>query len=244
MIEVIPAIDILGGKCVRLTQGDYSSERVYSDDPVDMAMRLADAGCRRLHMVDLDGARGEHIVNYRTLERVVTRTKLTVDFGGGIKSADDLRIAFDYGAEMVTGGSVALHQPHIFLRWLEDYGPARIILGADARNGKIAANGWIDTSERDVVEYIQEYATHGITTTISTDIGVDGTLTGPSIELYRRILDRMPGLYLIASGGVGSLADIEALDAAAVPAVIVGKAIYEGRITLAQLQRINLDRPC
>ncbi len=240
MIEIIPAIDIIDGKCVRLTRGDYDTSKVYSDDPVDMAMRFADAGCRRLHLVDLDGARSSHIVNYRTLERVVNRSGLVVDFGGGLKSDDDLRIAFECGAAMITGGSIAVKSPDTFLRWLDTYGADRIILGADARDGKIASDGWIATSDRDIVPFIEEYASHGIRQVISTEIGVDGTLDGPAVSLYRRILDRLPDLWLIASGGVGSVSDIEALDSASVPAVIVGKAIYEGRISLTDLSRLNL----
>lgn len=240
MIEIIPAIDIIDGKCVRLTRGDYDTSKVYSDDPVDMAMRFADAGCRRLHLVDLDGARSSHIVNYRTLERVVNRSGLVVDFGGGLKSDDDLRIAFECGAAMITGGSIAVKSPDTFLRWLDTYGADRIILGADARDGKIASDGWIATSDRDIVPFIEEYASHGIRRVISTEIGVDGTLDGPAVSLYRRILDRLPDLWLIASGGVGSVSDIEALDSASVPAVIVGKAIYEGRISLTDLSRLNL----
>lgn len=239
MIEIIPAIDIIGGKCVRLTRGDYETSKVYSDDPVDMAMRFADAGCRRLHLVDLDGARASHIVNYRTLERVATRTPLVIDFGGGLKSDDDLRIAFECGAAMVTGGSIALRDRDTFLRWLGKYGPQRIILGADARDGKIASEGWTATSDSDIVPFIAGYADLGITKVISTEIGVDGTLAGPAVELYRRILDKCPGLWLVASGGVGSMADIELLDEAGIPAVIVGKAIYEGRISFEDISRIN-----
>ncbi len=241
MIEIIPAIDIIGGKCVRLTRGEYSTSKVYSDDPVDMAKRFVDAGCRSLHLVDLDGAKSNHIVNHRTLEQVASRTPLTVDFGGGLKSDDDLRIAFDSGAAMVTGGSIAVRCPDTFLRWLDTYGSDRIILGADARGGKIAAEGWTATSDRDIVPFIEGYASHGIRRVISTEISVDGTLEGPAVSLYRRILDILPELWLVASGGVGSISDIETLDAAGVPAVIVGKAIYEGRISLSDISRINLS---
>lgn len=241
MIEIIPAIDIIGGKCVRLTRGEYTTSKVYSDNPVDMAKRFADAGCRRLHLVDLDGAKSNHIVNHRTLEQVASRTPLIVDFGGGLKSDDDLRIAFESGASMVTGGSIAVRQPETFLRWLDTYGSDRIILGADARGGKIAAEGWTATSDRDIVPFIEGYTTHGIQRVISTEISVDGTLEGPAISLYRRILDILPDLWLVASGGVGSISDIAALDTAAVPAVIVGKAIYEGRISLSDISRFNLS---
>ena len=241
MIEIIPAIDIIGGKCVRLTRGEYSTSKVYSDDPVDMAKRFVDAGCRSLHLVDLDGAKSNHIVNHRTLEQVASRTPLTNDFGGGLKSDDDLRIAFESGASMVTGGSIAVRCPDTFLRWLDTYGPDRIILGADARGGKIAAEGWTATSDRDIVPFIEGYASHGIRRVISTEISVDGTLEGPAVSLYRRILDILPELWLVASGGVGSISDIAMLDAAGVPAVIVGKAIYEGRISLSDISRINLS---
>ena len=241
MIEIIPAIDIIGGKCVRLTRGEYSTSKVYSDDPVDMAKRFVDAGCRSLHLVDLDGAKSNHIVNHRTLEQVASRTPLTIDFGGGLKSDDDLRIAFESGAAMVTGGSIAVRCPDTFLRWLDTYGPDRIILGADARGGKIAAEGWTATSDRDIVPFIEGYASHGIRRVISTEISVDGTLEGPAVSLYRRILDILPELWLVASGGVGSISDIAMLDAAGVPAVIVGKAIYEGRISLSDISRINLS---
>ena len=241
MIEIIPAIDIIGGKCVRLTRGEYSTSKVYSDDPVDMAKRFVDAGCRSLHLVDLDGAKSNHIVNHRTLEQVASRTPLTIDFGGGLKSDDDLRIAFESGAAMVTGGSIAVRCPDTFLRWLDTYGPDRIILGADARGGKIAAEGWTATSDRDIVPFIEGYASHGIRRVISTEISVEGTLEGPAVSLYRRILDILPELWLVASGGVGSISDIAMLDAAGVPAVIVGKAIYEGRISLSDISRINLS---
>lgn len=241
MIEIIPAIDIIGGKCVRLTRGEYSTSKVYSDDPVDMAKRFVDAGCRSLHLVDLDGAKSNHIVNHRTLEQVASRTPLTIDFGGGLKSDDDLRIAFESGAAMVTGGSIAVRCPDTFLRWLDTYGPDRIILGADARGGKIAAEGWTATSDRDIVPFIEGYASYGIRRVISTEISVDGTLEGPAVSLYRRILDILPELWLVASGGVGSISDIAMLDAAGVPAVIVGKAIYEGRISLSDISRINLS---
>lgn len=241
MIEIIPAIDIIGGKCVRLTRGEYSTSKVYSDDPVDMAKRFVDAGCRSLHLVDLDGAKSNHIVNHRTLEQVASRTPLTINFGGGLKSDDDLRIAFESGAAMVTGGSIAVRCPDTFLRWLDTYGPDRIILGADARGGKIAAEGWTATSDRDIVPFIEGYASYGIRRVISTEISVDGTLEGPAVSLYRRILDILPELWLVASGGVGSISDIAMLDAAGVPAVIVGKAIYEGRISLSDISRINLS---
>jgi phosphoribosylformimino-5-aminoimidazole carboxamide ribotide isomerase len=242
MIQIIPAIDIIDGKCVRLTCGAYDTSKIYADNPVDMARRFADAGCRRLHLVDLDGARSKHIVNYRTLEQVATHTDMVIDFGGGLKSSDDLRIAFESGAAMVTGGSIAVREPDTFIQWIETFGADKIILGADARDGKIASEGWINTSDHDIVPFIESYTAHGIYQVISTDISVDGTLAGPAIPLYKRILEKMPSLTLIASGGVGSVADIEALEAANIPAVIVGKAIYENKITIDALTRFNLRR--
>lgn len=241
MIEIIPAIDIIGGKCVRLTQGDYARHAVYGN-PLDMAKRFEDAGCQRLHLVDLDGAKSKHVINHKTLEEIATHTRLVIDFGGGIKSEEDLHIAFESGAEMVTGGSIAVQEPEIMEAWLNEYGANRIILGADARNGKIATAGWIENSEIDVVPFIEHYVSKGITQVISTDISVDGTLSGPAIPLYEEIMGKVPGITLIASGGIGSLSDIHALDQVRIPSVIVGKAIYEGRIPLKEIARLNMNR--
>lgn len=242
MIDIIPAIDVIDGKCVRLTKGDYDKKKVYADDPLDVALMMQDAGCHRLHLVDLDGAKSNHIVNHRVLERIATATNLVIDFGGGLKSDNDLRIAFECGASMVTGGSIAVKNPEIFQGWISRYGSDKMILGADTRNGKISTSGWIDDSEHDVIPFINNYMTKGITKVISTDINVDGMLSGPSIELYKNILEVMPSLYLIASGGASSMHDIDALNEANVPAVIVGKAIYEGRITLKELEKFNLSQ--
>ena len=242
MIEIIPAIDIIDGKCVRLTKGDYNLKTVYAEDPLEVALMMQDAGCKRLHLVDLDGAKSSHIVNYRTLERIATSTNLVIDFGGGLKSNDDLRIAFENGASMITGGSIAVKNPEIFQGWIDQYGSEKIILGADTRNGKISTSGWITDSELDIIPFIKDYMAKGITKVISTDINVDGMLTGPSIGLYKDILNEMPNLHLIASGGVSAMADIEALEEANVPAVIVGKAIYENRITLKDLEQFNLSQ--
>lgn len=242
MIEIIPAIDIIDGKCVRLTKGDYNLKTVYAEDPLEVALMMQDAGCKRLHLVDLDGAKSSHIVNYRTLERIATSTNLVIDFGGGLKSDDDLRIAFENGASMITGGSIAVKNPEIFQGWIEKFGNEKIILGADTRNGKISTSGWITDSELDIIPFIKDYMAKGITKVISTDINVDGMLTGPSIGLYKDILNEIPNLHLIASGGVSAMADIEALEEANVPAVIVGKAIYENRITLKDLEQFNLSQ--
>lgn len=236
MIELIPAIDIIDGKCVRLSQGDYDSKKVYNENPVEVARELEDCGIRRLHVVDLDGAASRHIVNYRTLERLATHTSLMIDFGGGVKSDEDLKIAFESGAAMVTGGSIAVKEPELFCHWLQTYGSEKIILGADVKERKIAVNGWKDESACELFPFLQDYVEKGVRKVICTDIGCDGMLQGPSTALYKEILRRHPDLCLIASGGVSCMEDILTLEAAGVPAVIFGKALYEGRITLKELE--------
>lgn len=242
MIDIVPAIDIIGGKCVRLSKGDYGTQKVYNESPLDVARAFEDAGCTMLHLVDLDGAKSKHIVNYRTLETIAGHTNLHIDFGGGLKSDDDLRIAFESGAEKVTGGSIAVTDHNMFEGWLKKYGSEAIILGADARGGKISTNGWLDDSDEQIVPFIRQYMEKGVTQVISTDIDCDGMLQGPSLSLYKEILAELPGLRLIASGGVSGMGDIENLDKLGVPAVIVGKAIYEGRITMQQLEKFNLQK--
>lgn len=236
MIEIIPAIDVLDGKCVRLAQGDYNRKKIYKKDPLDLAKEFEDHGIKRLHMVDLDGAASKHIVNYKVLERVATQTSLVIDFGGGIKSDDDLRIAFECGAQMVTGGSIAVSDSDLFKHWLQSFGADRIILGADAKDNKIAVNGWMEDSNIDLFDFLNDNIACGVKKVICTDIGCDGMLAGPSISLYKEIMQQHPSLYLIASGGVSGLADIEALQDAGVPAVVFGKALYEGLITLHDLR--------
>lgn len=238
MIELIPAIDIIDGKCVRLSQGDYASKKIYGQSPVDMAKSFADHGIKRLHVVDLDGAKSKHIVNYKILEKITTQTSLIVDFGGGLKSDDDLRIAFDCGAQMITGGSIAVKDPATFLRWIATYGAEKIILGADVKDKKIAVTGWLEDSGYDLMPFLDKYRQAGITKCICTDIALDGMLQGPSIDLYCQMLDAQPDLHLIASGGVSSVADIKALEEAHVPAVIFGKAFYEGHISLKELEQL------
>lgn len=244
MIEIIPAIDIIAGKCVRLSKGDYEQKTVYYDSPVEAAKCFAGAGSKRLHLVDLDGAKSQHIVNYRVIGEIASKTGLVIDFGGGIKSDEDVRIAFESGASMITGGSIAVKNPDMFLHWLSEYGADRIILGADAKGGKIATTGWLESSGTDILPFIEGYAAKGVRKVISTDIECDGMLQGPSIELYKKILAGTGGIELIASGGVGSMTDVEALNEINVPAVIVGKAIYEGRITLKELENLNLNGIC
>jgi phosphoribosylformimino-5-aminoimidazole carboxamide ribotide isomerase len=237
MIEIIPAIDLIDGKCVRLTQGDYDAKKIYHEDPLEVAKMFEDYGIRRLHVVDLDGARAGRIINYLTLERLSTRTSLIIDFGGGLNSDKDLEIAFNCGAQMVTGGSIAVKEPEKFVSWIKRYGSSKIILGADAKNGRIAINGWQNTTEKALIPYIEDYQKQGIGKVICTDISRDGMLQGPAIDLYRVIREALPEIYLIASGGISSISDIEALETAGIPAVILGKAVYEGRIQLKDLIR-------
>lgn len=235
MIELIPAIDLIDGKCVRLTKGDYDQKKVYNEDPVAQAKEFESLGFTRLHVVDLDGARSKHIVNDNVLRAITTETSLTVDFGGGIKTADDLKKAFDAGASMVTVGSIAASQPELFLGWLSEYGADRLILGADARNGRISINGWKEDSSEELLPFLQRYAEAGVKNVLCTDISKDGTLAGPATELYKTILAALPGLHLIASGGVSSTDDILTLEREGIPAVVFGKAYYEGRIDTRQL---------
>ncbi len=237
MIELIPAIDIIEGKCVRLTQGDYSTRKVYNEDPLEVAKMLEDNGIRRLHVVDLDGAREGRIINYRTLDRIASRTSLIIDFGGGLKGESDVEIAFESGAQMITGGSIAVREPETFGAWIDKFGSERILLGADAKDRKIAIGGWKETTDVELIPFIEGYYKKGITKVVCTDIARDGMLQGPSVELYKEIREAIPTLYIIASGGVSSVADIERLEEAGIPAVIFGKALYEGRIQLRDLLR-------
>lgn len=235
MIERIPAIDIIDGKCVRLTKGDYAQKTVYHESPVEVAKEFEQLGAQRLHVVDLDGAKSKHIVNERVLREITTQTRLVVDFGGGIKTDEDMEKAFDNGAAMVTIGSVAVTEPERFTHWLETFGAQRIILGADVRQGKISINGWKEDSEQDLLPFLQYYIEKGVVNVLCTEISKDGTLAGPAIALYREVMRAYPQLHLIASGGVSSYEDIEALEAACIPAVVFGKAIYEGKIDLKRL---------
>ena len=235
MIEIIPAIDIIDGKCVRLTKGDYDAKKVYDANPADVAKRFEDMGVQRLHMVDLDGAKENHIVNYRVLEQVATQTHLVIDFGGGVKHADDLRIAFDNGAAMVTIGSLAATQPELLLDWAQAFGAERFIVGADALDGRVMIKGWKEDGGMTLDAFITFYMNHGITQVLCTDINRDGMLQGPNTALYKDIMARFPNCHLIASGGVSNDADILALHEAGIPAVVFGKAFYEGRINLPAL---------
>jgi len=240
-MRIIPALDIIDNKCVRLTRGDYSSMSVYSSDPLDMALRFEDAGCRYIHMVDLDGAKSRHIVNLGALERVASGTGLKIDFGGGIKSREDIESAFNSGASQVVIGSVAVTMPELFLEWLERYGSEKVILGADFRNGEIAINGWKDESKVFLSDLLDVYHAKGVSHAICTDISKDGTLEGPVIETYRAIVCKT-GINIIASGGIGSLSDIRRLDDAGCEGVVIGKALYENKITLKELSELCLKK--
>lgn len=236
-ITIIPAIDLIDAKCVRLSQGDYNQKTVYNENPLEVAKMFEDAGITRLHLVDLDGAKAQHIVNYKVLETIAGKTSLVVDFGGGLKSDEDLKIAFESGAQMVTGGSIAVKNRETFLSWIEKYGAEKIILGADAKDKKIAVSGWQEVSELSILDFIASYTSQGIQKVISTDIARDGMLTGPSIDLYKEIMAQFEGLELIASGGIASMKDIHELNEMGVPGVITGKAIYENKISLKEISK-------
>lgn len=239
MIELVPAIDIIDGQCVRLTKGDYAQKTVYSASPAAVAKEFEALGFKRLHVVDLDGARSKHIVNDAVLKAITTETSLIVDFGGGIKTDEDIEKAFASGAAMVTVGSIAVTRPDLFIGWLSRYGAERMILGADVRQGKISINGWKEDSTEDLLPFLSRYIDAGVRNVLCTEISKDGTLAGPALQLYRTVIDAYPGLHLIASGGVSSIEDIRALDEAGIPSVVFGKAIYEGRINLKELSCLS-----
>lgn len=234
-IELIPAIDIINGQCVRLTKGDYNQKKVYNDNPIEVAMDFEKLGFKRLHVVDLDGAKSKHIVNDSVLKEITKATNLIVDFGGGIKTKDDIEKAFEAGASMVTIGSVAVTNRQLFLEWIDIYGAERLILGADVRNGKISINGWKEDSSEELLPFLKQYVEKGVRNVLCTEISKDGTLQGPAINLYKDIMQAYPQLHLIASGGVSSNEDITDLDNAGIPAVVFGKAFYEGKIDIKSL---------
>lgn len=241
MIQIIPAIDIINGKCVRLTKGDYSTKKIYNENPLEVAQRFEDSGIKQLHLVDLDGAKEKSIQNHRVLDQIASNTKLQIDFGGGVQSNEDLQKAFDHGAHQVTGGSIAVKNPELFLEWIEKWGGDKIILGADAKEEKIAISGWEESSDWDIIDFLQFFTSKGVKYIISTDVAKDGLLEGPSFELYEKISDSFPALKTIASGGVSKMADIIHLAEKPLYGVIVGKAIYENHISLAEIESFNLS---
>lgn len=236
-MKIIPAIDIIEGSCVRLTKGDYATKKIYNKNPLEVAKEFEANGIKHLHLVDLDGAKSKRIVNYKILEQIAVKTKLEIDFGGGLKSNKDLKIAFESGANQITGGSIAVQKPELFNSWIQDYGGERIILGADCLNRKVATNGWQQTSEIDVLKLIQEYEKRGIRSTICTDISKDGMLSGPAFSLYENLISNST-TKLIASGGISSIQDLKDLKAIGCAGAIVGKAIYEGKVTLKELKKL------
>lgn len=238
-MRIIPAIDIIDGKCVRLSKGDYATQKTYSENPLEMAKQFEDLGVKFLHVVDLDGAKAKQIVNYKTLELLATKTNLIIDFGGGIKSENDVKIAFDSGAKQITVGSIAAQNPTVMLEWLQKYGAEKIILGADCKDRKIATNGWLESSNDDVVAFIKEYQTNGIRYSIVTDIEKDGMLSGPAFELYSEILSEIKPIKLIASGGITTIDDVIKLSEMGCEGAIIGKAIYEGTINLKELMKVS-----
>ncbi len=237
MFQIIPAIDLIDGKCVRLTKGDYGSKKIYNEDPLEVAKGFEAHGIQRLHLVDLDGAKAKKVVNLHVLEKIVGNTSLTIDFGGGVQSDYDIRQVFEAGATQVTGGSIAVKNRPLFEQWLSGYGGEKIILGADARDRKIAISGWEEDTDTDLLDFIGEYIQKGVQYTISTDVQLDGLLQGPSFELYKDMKARYPDLKIIASGGVSVMQDILSLAEMNLFGVIVGKAIYEGRIQLSQIEK-------
>ena len=236
-MKIIPAIDIIEGSCVRLTKGNYATKKIYNKNPLEVAKEFEANGIKHLHLVDLDGAKSKRIVNYKILEQIAVKTKLKIDFGGGLKSNKDLKIAFESGANQITGGSIAVQKPELFNSWIQDYGGERIILGADCLNRKVATNGWQQTSEIGVLKLIQEYEKRGIRSTICTDISKDGMLSGPAFSLYENLISNS-NTKLIASGGISSIQDLKDLKAIGCAGAIVGKAIYEGKVTLKELKKL------
>ena len=241
-MRIIPAIDIIEGKCVRLSKGDYNTKKIYNENPLEVAKSFQDHGIKHLHLVDLDGAKSSHIVNYRILEQIASKTDLKVDFGGGLKSDKDLEIAFESGANQITGGSIAVKNPEIFHNWIQKYGSDKIILGADAKNRKIAVSGWLEDSDQEIIPFIQNYEEKGVEYVICTDISKDGMLEGPSFDLYDEILSETQNNSLIASGGISEFDELPKLAELGCAGVIIGKAIYENRIGLKQLEDYILNK--
>lgn len=238
-MQIIPAIDIIEGKCVRLTQGDYQQKKIYNENPLEVAKQFEDAGLQRLHLVDLDGAKAGTVKNWKVLEMIAGKTSLVVDFGGGIKKKEDVDIVFNSGAALATIGSLAVKDEALFVQWLNSYGAEKFLLGADVKDEKIAVAGWLETTDIWIYDFIEKYLAHGIQQLFCTDVSKDGLLQGPSTELYKSILSRFPSLHFIASGGVSSVADLDTLREIGCSGAIVGKAFYEGRISLAELVKFN-----
>ncbi len=239
MMEIIPAIDIIDGKCVRLTQGDYNQKTIYNEDPLEVAQMFQDAGLKRLHLVDLDGAKAGEVKNWKVLEKLASKTSMVIDFGGGIKQETDLAVVFESGAALATIGSLAVKAEATFVSWIKKYGAEKFLLGADVKDEKIAVSGWLETTDVWIYDFIEKYMAHGVQQLFCTDVSKDGKLEGPSLFLYKQILEKFPSLYFIASGGVSSIEDLELLRETGCSGAIVGKAIYENRISLKELSELN-----
>jgi len=240
-MRIIPAIDIIEGKCVRLSKGDYNTKKIYNENPLEIAKQFEDHGIKHLHLVDLDGAKSKHIVNHKVLEQIATKTSLKIDFGGGLKTDEDLKIAFESGANQITGGSIAVKNPYVFKSWLSKFGAEKIILGADANNEKIAVSGWLEESDQELIPFVQSYQKQGVSYVICTDISKDGMLQGPSFDLYKKMLTEIPNIKLIASGGISTFEELPKLAEIGCEGTIIGKAIYENRISLKQLEDYILN---
>ena len=240
-MRIIPAIDIINGKCVRLTKGDYATQKIYNENPLEVAKMFEDHGIKHLHLVDLDGAKASHIVNYKVLETIASNTSLSIDFGGGLKTNKDLKIAFESGAYQITGGSIAVKNPDIFKSWLQKFGADKIILGADANNEKVAVGGWLEESDKELIPFIQGYEKDGVRYVICTDISKDGMLQGPSFDLYQKILNKTNNIKLIASGGISTFDELPRLAEMGCEGTIVGKAIYEHKISMKEIEKFILE---
>ncbi|WP_405292992.1 1-(5-phosphoribosyl)-5-[(5-phosphoribosylamino)methylideneamino]imidazole-4-carboxamide isomerase [Algibacter sp. Ld11] len=241
-MRIIPAIDVIDGKCVRLSKGDYNTKKIYNEHPLEIAKQYEAHGIEFLHLVDLDGAKASHIVNHKVLEEIATKTNLKIDFGGGLKTDEDLRIAFESGAGQITGGSIAVKQPDVFKSWLAKFGAEKIILGADANNEKIAISGWLEESDEDLIPFVKNYQKEGVQYVICTDIAKDGMLQGPSFDLYEKMLAQLPNIKLIASGGISTFDELPKLAELGCEGTIIGKAIYENKISLKQLENFILNK--
>jgi phosphoribosylformimino-5-aminoimidazole carboxamide ribotide isomerase len=241
MLTIIPAIDLIDGKCVRLSKGDYAQKKIYNEDPLEVALKFLDSGLKRLHLVDLDGAKANHVINWKVLEKIASKTSLTIDYGGGIKTDKDIQIVFESGAEIATIGSVAVKNRELFFGWLIKYGAEKIILGADVNFNKIAVAGWLETTELDIFQFLEDYLNQGVKHVLCTDISKDGMLEGTSMPLYKDIMSRFDNINLIASGGVTHIDELYQLDEIGVSGAIIGKAIYEGKITLSELKKISIS---
>lgn len=242
VMRIIPAIDIIEGKCVRLSKGDYSTKKIYNENPLEMAKEFEAHGIEYLHLVDLDGAKASHIVNHKVLEEIASKTSLKIDFGGGLKTDEDLKIAFESGARQITGGSIAVKNPNVFENWLQQFGGDKIILGADAKDEKIAISGWLEESDKELIPFVKDYMKSGVSYVICTDIAKDGMLEGPSFDLYKKMLAALPNVKLIASGGISTFEELPKLADLGCEGTIIGKAIYEHKISLKQLENYIISQ--